>query len=220
MIYLARPMWRVFLYPKGGAFIAANRSLSATSTPRCRSWSRICGNLPPAPFPKSTRWPNRSTRSVPFTPLTRYGRDKAACTAPEPQGERPCAPGVLQLWLRQLYSSGRRGRVRLPADHFLFPALQVVPRCCPAPWQRTVCRSLRPGGQAVLWSVRRVLCFKLKQRQILPGLPKANTAVDKPQNASGNSGYCHAVGAIKPLCNGVFWAWKSSGKGLIPFPSK
>lgn len=63
----------------------------------------------------------------------RYDRDKAACAAPEPQGERPCTPGVLQLRLRQLYSSGRRRRVRLPADHFLFPALQVVPRRCPAP---------------------------------------------------------------------------------------
>ena len=34
---------------------------------------------------------------MPFTPLTRYGRDKAACTAPEPQGERPCAPGATMI---------------------------------------------------------------------------------------------------------------------------
>ena len=40
---------------------------------------------------------SRSMRSLPFTPLTRYDRGKAACAAPKPQGQRPCTPGVLQL---------------------------------------------------------------------------------------------------------------------------
>lgn len=65
-------------------------------------------------------------------------------------------------------------------------------------------------------------------RPLLQALTASNTArtagneysADKPQNASGNSGYCHAVGAKKPLYNGAFRARKSSGKGLLPFPSK
>ena len=65
-------------------------------------------------------------------------------------------------------------------------------------------------------------------RPLLQAQTVSNTArtagneysADKPQNASGNSGYCHAVGAKKPMYNGALRVGKSSGKGLIPFPSK
>lgn len=41
----------------------------------------------------------------------------------KPQGKHPCEKGVLQLREWQLYFTGRRGHLRMPAAHFLFPAL-------------------------------------------------------------------------------------------------
>ena len=43
--------------------------------------------------------------------------------ATKPQGKHPCEKGVLQLREWQLYFTGRRGHLRMPAAHFLFPAL-------------------------------------------------------------------------------------------------
>ena len=39
------------------------------------------------------------------------------------KGKHPCEKGVLQLREWQLYFTGRRGHLRMPAAHFLFPAL-------------------------------------------------------------------------------------------------
>ena len=54
--------------------------------------------------------------------------------------------------------------------------------------------------------MRRVLCVKVKQRQILPGLPKA----DYPQTGSGaheeTTRPCYAVGAKKALIYRAFSA--------------
>lgn len=66
-------------------------------------------------------------------PPTKYERGKAADAAPKPQDKRPCEKGVLQLRRRELSATGRRGRVRMSAAHFLFAALQMVSRRRPAP---------------------------------------------------------------------------------------
>lgn len=56
-----------------------------------------------------------------------------------------------------------------------------------------------------------VPCAARPLRQAQTASNTARTAgnkysADKPQNANGNSGYCHAVGAKKPLYNGAFRA--------------
>ena len=38
-----------------------------------------------------------SIRSLPFSPLMRYDRAKAAYAAPKPESQQPCKKGVLQL---------------------------------------------------------------------------------------------------------------------------
>ena len=38
-----------------------------------------------------------SMRSLPFSPLMRYDRDKAAYTTPKPESQQPYKKGVLQL---------------------------------------------------------------------------------------------------------------------------
>lgn len=70
--------------------------------------------------------------------------------------------------------AGRRGRVRLPAAHFLFAALQMVSRRRTSRRQAPVCGADEHRGQKALYRVRRVLCVQLKQRQILPGVPQAD----------------------------------------------
>lgn len=69
---------------------------------------------------------------------------------------------------------------------------------------------------------------KCAARPLLQALTVSNTArtagneycADKPQNASGNSGYCHAVGAKSPCIMGLSEGENQAGKGLIPFPFK
>ena len=68
-------------------------------------------------------------RSLPFSPLMRYDRDKAAYTTPKPEGQQPYKKGVLQLRARTLYLTGRRGGMCLPAAYFLFAFMQVVSDC-------------------------------------------------------------------------------------------
>ncbi len=48
------------------------------------------------------------------------------------------------------------------------------------PLEATVCRAFQDRGQKALYRVRHVLCIKIEQRQILPGLPEA----DYPQTGS------------------------------------
>jgi len=45
-------------------------------------------------------------------------------------------------------------------------------------------------------------------------------AGNKPPNASGNNGRCHAVGAKKALYNAALRTRFYSGKGFIPFLQK
>ena len=56
----------------------------------------------------------------------RYDRAKAAYAAPKPESQQPCEKGVLQLREWQLYFTGRRGGMCLPAAYFLFASLQMV----------------------------------------------------------------------------------------------
>ena len=67
-----------------------------------------------------------SMRSLPFSPLMKYDRAKAAHAATEPESQQPCKKGVLQLRARTLYLTGRRGGMCLPAAYFLFTSMQVV----------------------------------------------------------------------------------------------
>lgn len=83
---------------------------------------------------------------------------------------------MLQLREWQLYFTGRRGHLRMPAAHFLFAALQVVSDCRTSRRQAPVCRTQSDRGQKEMYRVRHVLCIYFKQRQILPGLPQADTA--------------------------------------------
>ena len=68
--------------------------------------------------------------------------------------------------------------------------------------------------------MRHVLCIKIEQRQILPGLPETYY----PQTGSGahekTARLCYAVGAEKALLQAVFRARIWRGKGFIPYPPK
>ena len=71
-----------------------------------------------------------------------------------------------------------------------------------------------------MYRVRRGVCVKVKQRQILPGLPEA----DYPQTSSRaheeTACSCYAVGAKKAFDCRAFRTQKQRGKGLIPLPLK
>ena len=55
--------------------------------------------------------------------LTDAEYKELSVAATKPQGKHPCEKGVLQLREWQLYFTGRRGHLRMPAAHFLFAAL-------------------------------------------------------------------------------------------------
>lgn len=87
----------------------------------------------------------------------------------------------------------------LPAAHFLFPALQVVPYRRTSRRQATLCGALPDRGQEEVYRVWRVLCFKVKQCQILPGLPEAYHEPAGSGTHEETPHPCYAVGEKKAL---------------------
>ena len=68
---------------------------------------------------------------------------------PVPQGKK-AGPSVLQLWEWELPRSWRWRRMRLCAEHFLLPAVQVVSRRCPAfGWTSGGCFALSKRAETV-----------------------------------------------------------------------
>ena len=108
----------------------------------------------------------------------------------------------------------------LPAAHFLFPTLQVVPYRRTSRRQALICRDLPDRGQEEVYRVRHVLCFKVKQRQILPGLPEA---YHEPAGSGAHEETprpCYAVRAKAALIYAAFRAGKQCRRYRLPFPSK
>ena len=68
--------------------------------------------------------------------------------------------------------------------------------------------------------MRHVLCVEVKQRQILPGLPKANYPQTDSRAHEKKAYSCYAVGAKKAFDCRAFRTQKQRGKGLIPLPLK
>ena len=108
----------------------------------------------------------------------------------------------------------------LPAAHFLFPALQVVPYRRTSRRQALICGALPDRGQEEVYRVRRVLCVKLQQRQILPRLPEAYHPQTGRRAHEEKTRPCYAVGAENPLICKAFRAGKSDRRYFIPFPPK
>ena len=71
-----------------------------------------------------------------------------------------------------------------------------------------------------MFRVRCFFCFKLKQRQILPGLPEAYHPETSRRAHEKKTRPCYAVGAKIALIYASFRAHFSWGKGFIPTPAK
>ncbi len=71
-----------------------------------------------------------------------------------------------------------------------------------------------------MFRVRCCLCVKLKQRQILPGLPEAYHPETSRRAHEKKTCPCYAVRAKKGLIYKAFRARFSRGKGFIPTPAK
>ena len=94
----------------------------------------------------------------------------------------------------------------LPAAHFLFAALQMVSDCRTSRRQALICVALQDRGQKALYRVRRVLCFKVKQRQVLPGVPEAHYPQTGSRAHEETARPCYAIRAKKAL---FYAAWRA-----------
>src|SRR5699024_6250170 len=98
--------------------------------------------------------------------------------------------------------------------------LQVVPYRRTSRRQAALCGALPDRGQEEVYRVRRVLCFKVKQRQILPGLPEA---YHEPAGSGAHEETprpCYAVRAKTVLIYAALRAGKQRNRYRLPFPSK
>ena len=71
-----------------------------------------------------------------------------------------------------------------------------------------------------MYRMRRVLCVKVKQRQILPGLPQADHPQASRRADAETTRSRYAVGAKKPLRHAAFETRFEHDGGFIPKPAK
>ena len=68
--------------------------------------------------------------------------------------------------------------------------------------------------------MRDFLCVKVKQRQILPGLPQAYHTATSRRTHAETTRPRYAVGAKKPLRHAAFQTRFEHDRGFIPKPAK
>ena len=68
--------------------------------------------------------------------------------------------------------------------------------------------------------MRDFLCVKVKQRQILPGLPQAYYPQASRRAYEEKTHPCYGVGTKKPLRHAAFQTRFEHDKGFIPKPEK
>lgn len=108
----------------------------------------------------------------------------------------------------------------MPADDFLFFALQMVLYRRASRRQAALCRALPKRGQTAVYGMRRNFRVQLQQCQILPGVQGAHYPQAGRRAYAENAQQGYAVEAKKALCRAVSQMQKIQSKGLIPIPAK